>query len=287
MVHNGIEYAAMEVIAEIYWVLKNCNHFSDEHISRIFHDWNSRALHSYLLEISSVILAEHDGASGTPLLEMIRDNAQSKGTGIWCCQNALELGVPVPTIYAGIAMRQISEATPMREYATGRWAGQPTGTPIAPEAIEWAFYSSTVMAYAQGFALLGAASEQYGWGFDFAQIAGVWRAGCIIRAAMLGRIENAYRSEPELPTFAFSGDFSRDLTAAHSSWSRVVAQAATAGMPVAAMSSALGYFDLLRSPQLPANLLQAQRDYFGAHRFERTDRPRSLSFHHNWPEYQG
>ncbi len=287
MVHNGIEYAVMEIIAEVYWLLKYCNHLGNDEIAGIFKRWNAGALHSYLLEISSVIVRERDPETGGHLIEQIRDCAQSKGTGIWCCQSALELGVAVPTIYEALALRQLSEAGAMRDYAVGRWGGQTTGTPMALECLETTFYASTVMAYAQGFALLHRAGETYGWNFDFAAIAAVWRSGCIIRAALLTRIQNAYISEPELPTFAFSGDFSRDLTSSHSGWSRVVAQATTGGLPIPAIGSALEYFDTLRADRLPANLLQAQRDYFGAHRFERIDQPRHESFHHQWPEFEG
>ena len=283
MVHNGIEYGDMQVIAEAYDLMRRGMGMAPGEIAEVFAGWNEGRLQSYLVEITAEILAATE--NGSPVIDTILDAAGQKGTGAWTVIASMELAEPTALIAEAVYARIIS-SDPDRRARTSRLFHTPTikveGATI--DDVEAALYASKIISYAQGFRLLSAASEANRWDLDLGSVASLWRAGCIIRAAFLEDITEAYIKDPELEDLTDAGFFSEALGSAQESWRNVVSAAAKAGIPVPAYSSALAYFDGFRSPRLPASLIQAQRDYFGAHTFERVDRPRGEFFHRNWAE---
>ena len=286
MVHNGIEYGDMQMICEAYFLMERLLRLGAEEMADIFDGWNRTELNSYLIEITGRILAKRDPETGKPMIDVILDTAGQKGTGKWTSQTALDLGVPAPTIAEAVFSRTLSAIREERVSASGRLSG-PASVP-APEPHEFtekirrALYVSKICSYAQGFALLRAASVEYGWNLSFGSVALLWRAGCIIRAQFLGKIKEAFDRKPDLPNLLLDPYFQSVLDTHQGAWRDVVATAVKAGIPMPAFSSAVSYYDAYRSARLPANLLQAQRDYFGAHTYERTDRPRGQFFHTDW-----
>ncbi|GAB7526459.1 NADP-dependent phosphogluconate dehydrogenase [Paraburkholderia sp. 2C] len=285
MVHNGIEYGDMQLIAESYAVLKQVLGLSNEELGRVYTEWNKGELDSYLIEITSKIFGKKDDATGKDLVDIILDRAAQKGTGKWTSQNALDLGAPLPLITEAVFARVLSSLKVQRVAASKVLEG-PKPKPFAGdreafiESVRRALYFSKVISYAQGFAQLRAASEEYKWDLDYGTIAKIFRAGCIIRARFLQKITDAYTKDKALANLLLDPYF-RDIAANYQGALRdVVTAAVAAGVPVPAFSSAIAYFDGYRSERLPANLVQAQRDFFGAHTFERIDKPGS--FHAEW-----
>jgi len=284
MVHNGIEYGDMQLIAESYALLKSAINPSSEEFHQIFSEWNDGELSSFLIEITAKIFTKTDDDTGRPLVDMILDKAGQKGTGRWTSQNALEIGAPIPTITAAVDGRIISSMKDERVSASKILSG-PSGSYSGNrqkliDAVRAALYASKICSYAQGMALLGIASQEYNYGLDLGEMARIWRAGCIIRAELLDDITNAYRRNAELPNLLVDDEFKEAVQSRQAAWRFAVKTAVELGTPVPAMSASLAYFDAYRSEQLPANLIQAQRDYFGAHTFERVDKPGT--FHANW-----
>jgi 6-phosphogluconate dehydrogenase len=281
MVHNGIEYGDMQLIAEAYDLMRRGMVLDTVEMAKVFSGWNEGRLRSYLVEITGQILSTE--LEGGPILELILDAAGQKGTGKWTVVSSLDLAQPTTLVAEAVYARIVSSDPEARGRAAAIY-----GSAMAPiegmgtDEVESALYASKIISYAQGFRLMKAASEEFGWELDLGTIASIWRAGCIIRAAFLEDITAAYRGDPGLPDMIEDGFFSTALIEAESSWRTVVSQAARAGVPVPAYSTALAYFDAMRSDRLPANLIQAQRDFFGAHTFERVDRPRGEFFHHEW-----
>jgi 6-phosphogluconate dehydrogenase len=288
MVHNGIEYADMQLICEAYWLMRQLLGLSPAQMSAIFRQWNQGPLGSYLIGITADILATQDPETGQALVELVLDTAEQKGTGKWTSQVALDLGVTAPTIADAVFARTVSALKNERVAASAVLTGpvaQPGNGASAPAdpmlaQIEQALLAAKVCAYAQGFALMRAADREYGWGLSFARIATVWRAGCIIRAQLLGDICQAFGSDPQLNNLLLAPHFAHLLANSQQALREVVARAALQGVAAPAFMSALSYYDAYRSPRLPANLLQAQRDCFGAHTYQRIDRPGK--FHSRW-----
>ncbi|NHH84153.1 NADP-dependent phosphogluconate dehydrogenase [Burkholderia gladioli] len=285
MVHNGIEYGDMQLIAESYAVLKQVAGLSNEELGKVYTEWNQGELDSYLIEITSKIFDKKDEETGQHLVDVILDRAAQKGTGKWTSQNALDLGVPLPLITESVFARVLSSLKTQRVAASkvlkGPLPAKPEGDRAAfVEAVRRALYLSKVISYAQGFAQLDTASKEYGWKLNLGEIARIFRAGCIIRARFLQKITDAYTASPELANLLLDPYFQEISTNYQQALRDVVVAAVQAGVPVPAFSSAVAYFDSYRSERLPANLVQAQRDFFGAHTFERTDKPGS--FHANW-----
>ena len=286
MVHNGIEYADMQMICEAYWLMRQLLGMSAADMSPVFARWNEGELGSYLVGITADILARTDPETGGALVDLILDTAEHKGTGKWASQAALDLGVNAPTIADAVFARTLSAARPERVAAAGLLAGPQThyaGEPGAfVEKIRRALLAAKICSYAQGFQLLGAADREHQWQLPFSTIASIWRAGCIIRARLLEDIRSAYARDPGLVNLLVDGHFARVMSGCQQDLRDVVATAAQQGVAVPAFMSALAYYDSYRSPRLPANLLQAQRDYFGAHSYQRLDRPGK--FHTRWTE---
>ncbi len=290
MVHNGIEYADMQLIAEAYDLLRVGLGKTPAEIADVFRGWNEGRLSSYLIEITADVLSEFDASTGKPFIDIVADRAEQKGTGGWTVQIALDLGVPVNGIAEAVFARSTSGHVDLREAvrADGRLGGpeQHALTGEAADAfeaqVEQALYASKLIAYAQGFHQIAAASERYDWNIDPASTATIWRGGCIIRAAFLDRIREAYDANPKLPTLLVDDSFATDLGAAQQAWRSVVATAALLGVPAPGFSAALGYYDSLRAGRLPAALIQGLRDYFGAHTYRRTDRPGT--YHVAWAQ---
>ena len=287
MVHNGIEYGDMQLIAEIYDLLHRGAGISNEELATVFAAWNEHelnSLHSYLIEITSKILRRLDDTTGKALVDLILDEAQQKGTGRWTSQNSLEIGALVPTIYAAVEMRLMSALKRERVSASKLLDGNIAEFTGDREQLihlaEKALYASKITSYAQGFALLQSASREYDFGFKFADIAHIWRAGCIIRAALLDDIASAFETEPELPNLLLAPAFREIVLESQSAWREVVKTAIDLGIPMMATSASLAYFDAYRSERLPANLIQAQRDFFGAHTYRRIDK--EGIFHTKW-----
>ena len=283
MVHNGIEYGDMQLIAEIYDLLHRGAGLSSAELADIFDRWNQGPLRSYLIEITARVLRQMDEFTGRPLVDLIMDIAGQKGTGRWTSQIALEVGAPTPTINAAVVMRLLSAAKTTRVAAAQLYGGPAryTGDVAAlVAAAEQALLAGKIAVYAQGMALLRAAAETYNWGLNYADIVRVWRAGCIIRADLLGDIAAAYLRQPDLRHLLLDETFAQTVRDAEGDWRLVVRTGAELGIPLLAVAAALGYFDALRSDRLPANLIQAQRDYFGAHTYHRTDR--EGVFHTDW-----
>jgi 6-phosphogluconate dehydrogenase len=284
MVHNGIEYADMQIICEAYWLLQQVLGMGAGEMSKVFARWNEGELSSYLVGITADILARPDAETGQPLVDVILDTAQQKGTGKWASQSALDLGVTTPTIADAVFARTVSAAKEERVAAADLLHGPKrafTGDRAAfVEQIRRALLAAKICAYAQGFQLMRAADAEYQWGLPFATIASVWRAGCIIRARLLEDIRSAYARHPQLANLLVDEGFAGVMAQCQQDLREVVAAAALHGAAAPAVMSALAYYDAYRSPRLPANLLQAQRDYFGAHTYQRTDRPGV--FHTKW-----
>jgi 6-phosphogluconate dehydrogenase len=286
MVHNGIEYGDMQMICEAYFLMKNLLGMKPAEMADIFKEWNAGELDSYLIEITGNILAKVDDETGKPMVDLILDTAGQKGTGKWTSQSALDMGTPASTIAEAVFARFLSAikeervtASELLEGPAPEFDGDHEGF---VEDIRQALYASKICSYAQGFQLLNMAAAEYGWELKYGQIALMWREGCIIRAQFLGRIKEAYDNQPDLANLLLAPYFKNAIDRSQSSWRRVIATAVSSGIPVPAFSSALAYYDGYRLARLPANLLQAQRDYFGAHTYERVDKPRGEFFHTNW-----
>jgi 6-phosphogluconate dehydrogenase len=282
MVHNGIEYSDMQLISESYDLLRQALGLSPADLADIFRDWNEGDLQSYLIEITAEVLAHTDAATGKPFVDVIVDQAEQKGTGRWTVQSALDLGVPVTGIAEAVFARALSGHPGQREAARSTLRG-PSGAAEERSLIEdvrLALYASKIVAYAQGFDQITAASQEYGWDIDRGAMATIWRGGCIIRARFLDRIRAAYDERPDLPTLLVAPAFAEVVNGAQEAWRRVVATAATIGVPTPGFSSALAYYDGLRRDRLPAALVQGLRDYFGAHTYRRIDK--EGSFHTEW-----
>ena len=288
MVHNGIEYGDMQLICEAYALLKAAGLTAAE-MAAVFARWNEGELQSYLIQITAVALQQTDAETGQPLVEMILDKAGQKGTGQWTLLNAAENAVVISTINAAVEARVLSsqkaQRVVMSQLLHGPVAGAITMARSAFVAkVHDALYASKIVSYAQGLALMATMSDAKGWALDLGGIASIWRGGCIIRARFLNRITQAYRAEPELGHLMLAPFFRDLLNRTQQAWREVVALAVTHGVPVPAFSASLAYYDSLRAARLPANLLQAQRDFFGAHTYERIDKPAGQWFHTAWPD---
>lgn len=286
MVHNGIEYGDMQLIAEAYDLLHRGLGLSNAELHQVFAQWNTGELESYLIEITADIFTKVDPETGQAIVDLILDEAQQKGTGKWTSQNALDLGAPTPTINAAVESRILSAYKAERIVAAQLLKGpQPKIGQDRPQVIEWvrdALYAAKICSYAQGFSLLRLASQEYGYNLQLSEIARIWRGGCIIRARFLNDIRRAFEQDPALANLMVDDEFAQAMNARQEALRRVVALAAQSGIPVLAFSSALAYYDAYRSERLPANLTQAQRDYFGAHTYRRIDR--EGVFHTQWIE---
>jgi 6-phosphogluconate dehydrogenase len=286
MVHNGIEYGDMQMIAESYFLMKHLLGMTPVEMHQVFKAWNEGELDSYLIEITRDIMAYQDEESGQPLVEMILDTAGQKGTGKWTSISALDMGTPAPTVAEAVFARFMS-ALKAERLAASKVLDGPTPALEGDrqafiEEIRQALYASKICSYAQGFQLLKMAAAEHNWDLDYGGIALMWREGCIIRAQFLERIKEAYDADPSLANLLLAPYFRTEIVRSQAAWRRVIATAVQSGIPVPAYSSALAYYDGYRNARLPANVLQAQRDYFGAHTYERIDRPRGEFFHTNW-----
>jgi 6-phosphogluconate dehydrogenase len=284
MVHNGIEYCDMQLIAETYDILKRGLGLDNARLHDVFSEWNGCELESYLIEITANIFTRTDPDTGGKLVDLIMDEAQQKGTGKWASQNAFDLGAPTPTINAAVDSRIVSAYRDERGAAAKVLAGPRVHIDADPKTVTgWvrdALYAAKICSYAQGFGLMRLANKEYGYTLNFSEIARIWRGGCIIRARFLNDIRRAYERNPGLPNLMMDPEFTGEMNVRQLNLRKVVALAAGSGIPVAAFSSALAYYDSYRSERLPANLTQAQRDYFGAHTYRRIDRPGT--FHTEW-----
>ncbi len=283
MVHNGIEYGDMQLIAEIYDLLHRGAGISNLELAEIFTEWNSRELHSYLIEITAKILGRVDEETRQPLVDWIVDEAAQKGTGKWTSQNSFDLGIAIPTINSAVESRMISALKSERMAAsrllggTGMYSGDKKHL---VEIAEQGLFASKIISYAQGLKLLSAASQEYGWDLDLVGIVSVWRAGCIIRASLLEDIRKALTANPTLPNLMMDETFRQEILSRQHAWREVLQAAIGLGIPMPATGASLAYFDAYRSECLPANLTQAQRDFFGAHTYRRLDR--EGVFHTQW-----
>ncbi|QFU21892.1 NADP-dependent phosphogluconate dehydrogenase [Shewanella eurypsychrophilus] len=292
MVHNGIEYADMQLICEAYQLLSDGFNMTANEIADLFDTWNQGSLNSYLMEISAQVLRQADPISGKPLVEMILDKAGQKGTGLWTAVSSLQIGCPAPTIAEAVYARAISTQKSQRKTLSALLKGPENEQPTDAERelfvaqLENALYCAKIACYAQGFQLMAMAGKEKGWNLDFAEIAKIWRAGCIIRAKFLQSITQAYQAaasdEIELDNLLMADAFSSALSEKQLDWRKAVSTAVMKGIPSPCISSALAYYDSYRCETLPASLLQGQRDFFGAHTFERTDKPAGEKYHLNW-----
>ncbi len=287
MAHNGIEYGDMQLIAEAYDLLKQALGLSAQEFHNIFAEWNKGELSSFLIEVTANVFKKVDEESGKPLVDVILDKAGQKGTGKWMSENALDLGAAIPTITAAVDGRILSSQKEERIKASGiltgpakKYNGESSQKLI--DAVRDALYASKICSYAQGMSLLKKASEEYKYNLDLGTIAKIWRAGCIIRARFLNDITNAYNRNKDLPNLLVDEGFRKAINTRQESWRFVIKCAIEMGIPMPAMSASLAYYDSYRSERLPANLIQAQRDFFGAHTFERTDK--QGTFHADWEE---
>ncbi|MEV0775336.1 NADP-dependent phosphogluconate dehydrogenase [Streptomyces sp. NPDC050428] len=285
MVHNGIEYADMQLIAEAYHLLRAVAGYSPEKIAETFRTWNTGRLDSYLIEITAEVLAHQDAATGKPFVDVVVDQAEQKGTGRWTVQIALDLGVPVSGIAEAVFARSLSGHAALREVS--RTLPGPTAAALSEDEaarfadrVEQALYASKIVSYTQGFHQIQSGSEEYGWNIDLGSVAAIWRAGCIIRAAFLDRIRGAYDAQRDLPSLLADKQFAEEIGAAQDDWREVIATAVRQGVPTPGFAAALSYYDALRAERLPAALTQGQRDFFGAHTYRRTDR--EGAFHTLW-----
>ena len=289
MVHNGIEYADMQLIAESYDVLRSVGGLGPAELAEVFRGWNAGELESYLIEITAQVLDHVDAATGGPFVDVVVDEAEQKGTGRWTVQSALDLGVPVTGIAEAVFARSLSGRPEQRAAAAGLPGPHDAQATVSPgdrsrlvDDVERALFASKVVAYAQGFDQIAAGSDEYDWGIDRGAMATIWRGGCIIRARFLDRLRQAYAADPSLPTLLVDPSFGEALADAQDAWRRVVSTAAAAGVPTPGFASALAYYDALRRPRLPAALVQGLRDLFGAHTYRRVDRPGT--FHTRWSD---
>ncbi len=285
MVHNGIEYADMQLIAEAYDLMRQILGMSAPEIGEVFAEWNKGDLESYLIEITAEVLRHQDPKTGQPFVDIVLDQAAQKGTGAWTVQTAAALGVPTTGIAEATFARSLSGSVPQREAAQGRLPAHDVVVDIRDpyaviEDIRLALYTSKMVAYSQGFELIRAASAEYDWNIDLGAMARIWREGCIIRARFLDRISEAYDRNPDLPLLIADEFFVGEIDKAVAAWRRVIGAAVNAGIPVPAFASSLAYYDGVRSPRLSASLIQAQRDFFGAHTYRRVDA--EGSYHTNW-----
>ncbi len=286
MVHNGIEYGDMQLICEAYYIMANALGMSADELHLVFDEWNQGDLDSYLIDITTKIFARKDPDTGKAIVDVILDTAGQKGTGKWTSQIALDLGIATPTITEAVFARCMSAIKAERMAASRELSG-PEGKYQGDEkafidAIRDALYASKICSYAQGFAMMREASQVYGWNLKFGNIALMWRGGCIIRARFLDRIKEAFDTEPELANLMLAPYFKERMNACQPNWRKVISVSAELGIPVPAFSSALAYFDSYRRDRLPANLIQAQRDFFGAHTYNRVDK--EGVFHTEWLE---
>ena len=286
MVHNGIEYGDMQLICEAYFILKNALGLTNQEFYKVFDEWNRGELESYLIEITRDIFTVIDPETGEHLVDKILDTAQQKGTGKWMSQHALDLGVPTTLVTEAVYARCLSGAQPARVRAEKILSG-PNGKYTGDkakfiEAVRQALYASKICSYAQGFVQLAAAAAEFKWDLNYGNISLLWRGGCIIRARFLEDIKKAFDKNPKLENLLLDDFFTTAVTKSQPSWRHVIATAAELGLPIPCFSAALSYFDGYRRGRLPANLLQAQRDYFGAHTYERLDKPRGEMFHTDW-----
>jgi 6-phosphogluconate dehydrogenase len=287
MVHNGIEYGDMQLIAEAYDLLKNVGGLDGKQLQEVFAEWNTTdELNSFLIEITANIFKYIDPETKQPLVEVIMDAAGQKGTGRWTVMSALELGVSIPTIIAAVNARIMSSYKDERVKASQELTG-PSGkyegdTKEFVNKVRDALYCSKICSYAQGMALLSAASKSYNYDLDLSEISRIWKGGCIIRAGFLDKIKTAFKDDPALPNLLLAPEFKQSILDRQSAWRDVLATACKLGIAVPAFSASLDYFDSYRRDRLPQNLTQAQRDYFGAHTYERTDKPRGEFFHTEW-----
>ena len=290
MIHNGIEYGDMQLICEAYNIFKAAG-FTPAELATVFTDWNNGDLESYLIQITAKIFEQNDPETGKALVDVILDTAGQKGTGKWTLINAVENAVVISTINAAVEARILSSMKEKRVAASSILEGPKAQ--IAGDKAELvrkvhdALFASKIISYAQGLDLIAAMGEEKGWGLDLAKIAAIWRGGCIIRARFLNDITDAYRKDPKLSNLMLAPFFTDLLNGFQQNWREVISTATLAGIPVPSFSASLGYYDSYRSAVLPANLLQAQRDFFGAHTYERTDKPRGEFFHTIWPDVIG
>lgn len=284
MVHNGIEYGIMQLIAETYHLLKEVGKLNNSELHDVFSTWNKGALQSFLIEITAEIFAQKDELTGNHLVDMILDSAHQKGTGMWTSQDAMSLHVPITTIDAAVSMRDLSANKAARQAAAKLLHGKTIINKIDKQNLiqqaEQALHFAMIVTYAQGMALLHKASQEYHYGLNLAEVAKIWRGGCIIRAALLEDIRAVFAKEPDLPNLLISNVFASKVNNLQESVRNIIKTGISAGIPLPATSAALNYFDACRRGWLPANLIQAQRDYFGAHTYQRTDR--EGTFHTQW-----
>ncbi len=287
MVHNGIEYGDMQMICEVYSIMKGLLGLSATEQAEVFANWNKTELDSYLIEITAEILAKMDDETGKPMVDVILDTAGQKGTGKWTSTSGLDLGAPVPTVAEAVFARCLSAIKGERVAASKVLTG-PAASPIdidkaeALENLRQALYMSKICSYAQGFQLIQYAAKEYGWGINYGDVALMWRGGCIIRAQFLDEIKKAFDADPNCVNLLLVPYFKAAIDKAQPALRWAVSEAVKHGIPTPTLSSAIAYYDSYRAEVLPANLLQAQRDYFGAHTYERTDKPRGQFFHTNW-----
>jgi len=286
MVHNGIEYSDMQLIGEAYQLLRDGLGLTARQIADVFTEWNKGDLDSYLVEITAEVLRQVDAKTGKPLVDVILDEAEQKGTGRWTVKSALDLGVPVTGIAEAVFARALSGSVAQRRATTGLASGDLGGKPSDGdkfiEDVRQALYASKIVAYAQGFNQIQAGSAEYDWGIRPGDLATIWRGGCIIRAKFLNRIKEAFDEDPNLPTLITAPYFRSAVENAIDSWRRVVVTATQLGIPIPGFSSALSYYDALRTERLPAALTQGLRDFFGAHTYGRIDADHDKKFHTLW-----
>ena len=285
MVHNGIEYADIQLIVESYDLMRHLLGQPADELAKIFEGWNEGDLESFLIEITGIVLAKRDDSTGQPLVDAIVDAAEQKGTGRWTAQDALELGVPAPSMTSAVYARSLSALRDKRGRAARELSGpapQQSGNPSLVDDIRQALYASKVVAYAEGFDQLATASRENGWDLDLGGLATIWRGGCIIRARFLDRIRESYEKTPDVDSLLMLPYFAGELASAQDAWRRAVTAGITSGIPLPAFSSALAYYDGYRQERGPANLIQGLRDYFGAHTYRRLDR--DGAFHIRWSQ---
>lgn len=280
MVHNGMEYGLMQLITESYDLMKHVGQLTDAQLQQTFHDWNESELNSYLIEITSHVLKQPDPVTGGLLINQIKAVARQKGTGMWTSQSAMDLQVPVPTIDAAVMMRDLSMQEDTLHQMKGRYARATSKGSVDVAQLKSALFAAMILTYVQGMALLGKASQQYNYGLNLSDVARIWRGGCIIRASLLDTLSAAFVSEPGLSQLLLAPEIQAVLAPHLGALRHIVCQAATSGTPTPALMASLGYFDAYSSGSSPANLIQAQRDYFGSHTYERIDA--SGAFHTEW-----
>jgi 6-phosphogluconate dehydrogenase len=288
MVHNGIEYGDMQLIAEAYSILRNTLGLEAAELADVFAKWNEGDLNSFLIEITAKIFRVKDTKTGKPLVDMILDTAGQKGTGKWTSDVALDLGVVIPTIQAAVDARVMSGLKQQRVEASKQLPGP--GAPVRSDkqgmidAVHDALYASKICSYAQGMNLIRRGSDEYNWGIDLGELSRIWKGGCIIRAQFLDKIKQAYQRRPDLPNLLLDPDFREWVLEAQPRWRQAVTTAQSMGVAVPAMSGSLNYFDMYRTAELPLNLTQAQRDFFGSHTYQRIDDPSGEFIHTEWEE---